>query len=254
MSEQTTTTNETTTEVEGAHASGVLFGNAETEQQAQQADEVKQTEGSQDGKGEGEQQQETEAVIKRPGKDATAEEWDAFYKSIGKPEKASDYEVSLPENDTRPPEQMEAERALIQEMFHEAGITPEQGAKLLEFRNKIFQEQTAAAQKAEAERVAAIKAKNETEAADLAKEWGERNDENMEYARRAIRQFMPADKNVASRMISAIEGVVGYRETIKMLHGIGKGLAEGDAAGLGETQGAAQKSTAEILYGGSAKQ
>jgi hypothetical protein len=70
----------------------------------------------------------------------------------------------------------------------------------------------------------------------------------MELARRAVRQFIPQAK--AGDVISALEERMGYAETIKFMHSIGKGLGEHDAPGLGGSPAAGKKSAAEILYGG----
>ena len=53
-----------------------------------------------------------------------------------------------------------------------------------------------------------------------------------------------------SDVVTALEDKLGYAETIKLLHSIGKGLAEHDAPGLGQQTGGGRKSIAEVLYGG----
>jgi hypothetical protein len=182
-------------------------------------------------------------ALKMPGKDAKPEEWAEFYKQVGVPEKAEAYDVQLVEGE--PPEMA----GMVQKMFKEANILPDQAAKLLEFRNKIAAEANAASAKAEADRITALDAKNKAEAADLANEWGQSTDAIPEFAKRATRQFLPGDKAVET--INALESVLGYKETIKFLHGIGKGLGEGDAAGLGNSaEGKPQKTLAERMYPG----
>ena len=67
-------------------------------------------------------------------------------------------------------------------------------------------------------------------------------------SKQAVQQFLPKGKE--ADVISAIESKLGYKETIKFLHSIGKGLAESDAAGLGSNNaGAPAKSLAERMYG-----
>ena len=93
----------------------------------------------------------------------------------------------------------------------------------------------------------AANVKNTAEATALQTEWGQAHPANMELARRAVQQFMPGDK--AAPAIAALEGVLGYKGTIQFLHGIGKGLGEGDAAGMGSNNtGAAPKTLAERMY------
>lgn len=188
------------------------------------------------------------AAIKRPGKDATPEEWAAFYKAIGAPETSDAYEVTIPEGAN------EAEIPLIQEMFKKANILPEQAAVLLEFRNKMFAEQTAAAAAAEEQRIAALDNQNKAEAAELTNEWGAQATANMEMARRGVTQFIDGDQARQMKVIASMESVLGYKDTMKFFHGIGKAIGEHDAAGLGSQNGqkAGSRSAAEVLYGGTA--
>lgn len=179
-----------------------------------------------------------------PGNDATPEQWAEFYKQAGAPEKAEDYQVTLPEGDDP------AVAPHIQELFKKAGILPHQAEVLLAERNRMFAEQSAAAQKAQADAEAAIDAKNKSEAADLANEWGARQTENMELVRRGATQFIDGGQDKQYRVIAAMEKELGYKETMKFFHGIGKAIGEHDAAGLGSPNGqkAPTKTAAEALY------
>lgn len=178
-----------------------------------------------------------------PGKDATAEDWAAFYKQLGAPEKAEDYKLPIPEGDDG------AFAKTAAEWFKDAGILPKQAEALAGKWNEFVASQQQAADKAEADRAAAMHAKNTAEQADLRNEWGQQHTANMEFARRAAAQFFP--KEQAAPVIEAIESVLGYKATIQMLHRIGQGLAEHDAtAGLGGAgnKGASEKSLAERMY------
>ena len=177
-----------------------------------------------------------------PGKDATPEEWAAFYGQLGRPETPEGYELPLPEGD---------DGAFAKEMapiLHKHGVTAAQAKGLAEDWNAMAQAQQAQAQAAEAQRIAALDSKNRAEAAELANEWGQANEANMHFAKLAVGQFFPKEK--AAGIISAIESQVGYKETIKFLYGIGKGLGEHDAAGMGQPTAVQEKSLAERLYGG----
>lgn len=184
-------------------------------------------------------------AVKKPGKDATPEEWAEFYKSIGAPETADAYEIALPDGDAA------ENAALIQTMFKEANILPEQAAKLLEFRNKIFGEQTAAAAAAEQARITALDTKNKAEVAELTNEWGASATANFEMARRGVQQFIPGDQARHDAVIGAMEQAIGTKAAIKFFHDIGKSIGEHDAAGLGANNGGtpAPKSHADVLYG-----
>ncbi len=181
-------------------------------------------------------------AVKLPGKDATPEQWAEFYKAIGAPEKAEDYKLPVPEGDDG------AFAKTAAEWFKDAGVLPQQAEKLATAWNQFAEAQMAALDKQEADRVAALHAKNTAEAAELKNEWGQRFDENQEFARRAVRQFLP--KENAAAVITALENAIGYKATIQMLHSIGKGLGEHDATpGLGAaTGGIPSKSLAERLY------
>lgn len=181
-------------------------------------------------------------AVKLPGKDATPEQWAEFYKQIGAPDKAEAYELPLPEGDS-------GEFAkTASEWFKEAGLLPQQ-AKALAIRwNEFTLAQQKAYEVSEQARIQALDAKNKEEDASLRTEWGQKHDGNLELARRAARQFFPKDK--VSDVVTALEDKLGYAETIKLLHSIGKGLAEHDAPGLGQQTGGGRKSIAEVLYGG----
>lgn len=135
------------------------------------------------------------------------------------------------------------------EWFKDAGVLPRQAEALAGKWNEYVAAQAAAFDKAEADRVAALHAKNTAEKQDLMNEWGQRATENLEFAKRAVAQFIPKDK--AADVIGALEGVLGYKGAIQFLHGVGKGLGEHDAtAGMGQAgaAGAPQKSLAERMF------
>lgn len=181
-------------------------------------------------------------TVKLPGKDATPEQWADFYKSIGAPDKADAYELPLPEGDS-------GEFAkTASEWFKEAGLLPQQAKALATRWNEFTLAQQKAYEVSEQARIQALDTKNKAEEVALRTEWGQKHDGNMELARRAARQFIPQDK--VSDVVTALEDKLGYAETIKLLHSIGKGLAEHDAPGLGQQTGGGRKSIAEVLYGG----
>lgn len=181
-------------------------------------------------------------AVKLPGKDATPEQWSEFYKQIGAPDKAEAYELPLPEGDS-------GEFAkTASEWFKEAGLLPQQAKALATRWNEFTLAQQKAYEVSEQARIQALDAKNKEEDASLRTEWGQKHDGNLELARRAARQFFPKDK--VSDVVTALEDKLGYAETIKLLHNIGKGLAEHDAPGLGQQTGGGRKSIAEVLYGG----
>jgi hypothetical protein len=180
-------------------------------------------------------------ALSLPGKDATPEQWSEFYKAIGAPDKAEAYELPVPEGDDG------AFAKTAAEWFKDAGLLPQQAQALASKWNEFATAQAQQAEQAEAARIQAMDTKNRAEEQSLKTEWGQAHEANMELAKRAVRQFIPGDK--APDVITALEDKLGYAETIKLLHSIGKGLGEHDAPGLGE-RAPARKDAASILYGG----
>jgi hypothetical protein len=184
-----------------------------------------------------------EPTVKLPGKDATPEQWAEFYKAVGAPDKAEAYELPVPEG-------QDGEFAkTAATWFKDAGLLPQQAQALAGKWNEFTAAQAAAAEAAETQRIAQLDQQNKVQEAALKNEWGQSHDANMELARRAVRQFIPTEK--AGDVIAALEDRLGYAETIKLMHSIGKGLGEHDAPGLGRAPAPGRKSAAEILYGGS---
>jgi hypothetical protein len=182
------------------------------------------------------------AALVMPGKDATPEEWSAFYAQIGRPETPEGYELPLPEGDTG-----EFAKTMAP-ILHKHGVTAEQAKGLAADWNAMVAAQVAEMDAADVAHATAMNVKNTAEAADLKNEWGEAHDANMHFAKLAVQQFMPAKK--AGDVIAAIESKIGYKATIQFLHGIGKGLGEHDAAGMGANNSAPPKTLAERLYPG----
>lgn len=182
------------------------------------------------------------AALTMPGKDATPEEWSAFYAQIGRPETPEGYELPVPEGDSG---EFAKQMAPI---LHKHGVSAEQAKGLAADWNAMVAAQVAEMDAADAAHAVAMNSKNTAEAAALKNEWGQAHDANMHFAKLAVQQFMPADK--AGDVIAAIESKLGYKATIQFLHGIGKGLGEHDAAGMGANNSAPAKTLAERLYPG----
>lgn len=177
-----------------------------------------------------------------PSKDATSEEWAAFYAQIGRPETPEGYELPVPEGDSG---EFAKQMAPV---LHKHGVTAEQAKGLAADWNAMVAAQVAEMNAADAAAAAALNAKNTAEATALKNEWGQAHDANMHFAKLAVQQFIPSDK--AGDVIAAIESKLGYRATIEFLHGIGKGLGEHDAAGMGANNSSPVKSLAQRLYPG----
>lgn len=191
------------------------------------------------------------AAVALPGPDATPDQWKTFYKALGAPESGDGYQLPVPEG---------GDAAFAKEaatMMAEAGLLPRQAEALAKWWNDKAAALTAAqsdqAAQAEAAKLREQHAANTADEATLRQEWGAQHDANMEAAKRAVRQFItpmaPAGKT--SALVAAIEGVVGYGATMRMMHAIGKGLMTGQAHGLGGDGQQVQqpaKTLAERLY------
>lgn len=171
-----------------------------------------------------------------PSQDAAPEAWDNFYKQMGRPDTPEGYALELPEGD-------KGEFAKhITPLLHQAGLTQHQAAAL----SKGWNELQAAAQKEAQQAELAKAAKQEAEAEDLRKEWGEQYDTNIEMAARAKAQFLPEER--ADAIIDAIAGVVGVKSALSIMQSIGKSLSEDSAAGLGGHGTKGKLSVADALF------
>lgn len=184
--------------------------------------------------------EDTPPALTMPGKDATPEQWSEFYKQIGRPDTPDAYELPIPEGDDG------AFAKQVAPLLHKNGITAAQAQGLAADWNAMQAEAVAAQQAQQAAEVQALATKNAAEANELRTEWGEANDANTHLARLAVQQFIPAEQ--APQVINALESVLGYKETVKLLHGIGKGLGEADAAGLGAGNNGERPSMAKRLW------
>lgn len=169
----------------------------------------------------------TPPALTLPGKDADAGAWKAYYKAIGAPETGDSYELPMPEG--ADPEFAKAAAAKMADL----GFLPHQAKGIAAWLNEQTAAKQAAAAKIASDAATAQESKVTAEDAALKNEWGERYTGNIETAKRAVRQFMPADAKVAAGAIEALEKALGYAETMKMLHKIGAGLAEGTLRGDG---------------------
>lgn len=179
-------------------------------------------------------------AVALPGADATPEQWGEFYAKLGRPETPDAYQMEIPEGDDG------AFAKQVAPLLHEAGITGKQAEILSKGWNQMRADAEATIAQAETDAAAAQNTQNQAEAAALKTEWGQQHEANMHFAKQAAKQFLPPEH--AGDIIAAIESKVGYRKTIEILHAIGKGLGEHDAAGLGSKTEGQEKSLAERMY------
>lgn len=185
-----------------------------------------------------------------PGKDADATAWKAFYKAIGAPENAQGYELPVAEGQD-PAFAKEAAGWMA-----EAGLLPHQAKALAEKWNahvaSLTEAQKTAATQAETAKQTQIDTSIQTDQTAVKNEWQGNYDANMKLASEAGRQFLePAfGKDGARELVGFAIEKFGWAKTTKMLHSLGKGLAEGTARGLDGAQGnGAARDPAQVLYG-----
>ena len=181
-----------------------------------------------------------ENALALPGTDATPEQWAEFYGKLGRPETPDDYVMEVPDGDDG------AFAKQVAPLLHEAGVTAKQAEILSKGWNQMRADALAQIAAAESADATARNTQNTAEAEALKTEWGQQHEANMHHAQQAVKQFLPAEH--AADIISAIESKVGYRKTIEMLHAIGKGLGEHDAAGLSSASAGQGKSLAQRMY------
>lgn len=158
------------------------------------------------------------------------EGWNRVYDALGRPKTADDYKLPVPEGDT-------GEFAKIASgKFHELGLTAEQAQGLAAWWNET---QTGKMQEYTQQTVA----KQEADLQSLKSEWGAAYDENLEYGRRAAREY-----GLDQGKLEKIEAALGTGEMVKLLAQIGRAQGESSfvdgnsgSKGFGMTPEAAQQ-------------
>lgn len=182
-------------------------------------------------------------ALKLPGKDATPEDWKAFYAKLGAPENADGYKLEVPEG------QDPAFAKLAAGKFAELGILPQQAEGLTKWFNEQSAAATQAAEKIEADAVIAQQAKAKADDDALKNEFqGEGYAKMKETAGKAVREFFPGTKEEQTAALSALEGVMGYGGLYRFLNKIGTGLAEGALRGADQGNRAEQKPLANMMF------
>lgn len=152
-----------------------------------------------------------------PNDHSTPEEISEFYKKVGRPEKPEDYRFKLPEGLKE--DSLDKDRlTLWRKELYEAGMSAKQAERVMS--RYIAEEHTArqsavqAAEKQQTDWVQAIK-----------QEWAGKFDENMNYARLALKDFG------SKELIQALEesGFGSHPEVVKSFAQIGRMLADDKA-------------------------
>jgi hypothetical protein len=164
-------------------------------------------------------------ALRMPGEDATADDWNAFYAKLGRPEKPDGYELKL-NAETVPTDFPYDEQSAIEfrNWAHDAGLTPKQAQVL---HDKFVGHQ--ASQLGATREVSATKEANAHRA--IVQEWGAPETptykQNVELAGRAINQLGLKEALVESGAISA-DGAIRHPAIAKAMAKVGKELYSED--------------------------
>jgi hypothetical protein len=143
-----------------------------------------------------------ERIVKLPGAKDAPEAWGEVFTRLGKPAKAEEYKIDVPQG---------ADPNFAKEMaplLHGADLTQAQAAKLAAGWNKV---QEAKAQQVQAEHA--------TQAAKLKSEWGGEFDKKAALVDKAATQF-----GMTAEMVTALKNAVGPYAAMNFLHNIGAKL------------------------------
>lgn len=146
---------------------------------------------------------------------------DEFYRKLGRPQEPSQYEFKLPEGAAMD----EAFAGSMKEVFHKAGLTPQQAQAISEAYGSFMVEDSSKSQE-EYEQATQV------QEAQLQKDWGEGYDRMLGLAKQTV-----AELGIPGEAIDGIESVMGYSETMKLVADIGKRLLEDNFAGEGTRTG-----------------
>ena len=149
-------------------------------------------------------------TIPKLPENATPEEIEVFYESLGKPESPKGYAIPKPEGSESDPKMVE----WAQNTFYGANLSKHQA----EFIGKEFNTFMDNVVKADLERRASMLAQTE---GSLKQEWGDKFDGNVELVRRVWEKF--TNSEIKAFLEEDHKGPIGNHPSfIKFLHGIGK--------------------------------
>jgi len=163
---------------------------------------------------------------------ATPEETDAYYKSLGRPDKAEDYKIDLPQGADN------SFAKAIAPILHKHGLSAKQVEGLSRDYNGLIAQ-------IQQDRNKAYEAQSAQEEAELKRELGTTYDSKIAHAQRAAKFF-----EFSVEDISAMESVFGYKALMQKFIKIGESFKEepNNPAGAASKGNNAPKSFADIMY------
>lgn len=163
--------------------------------------------------------QSPDRVIVLPKDTDPPEAWNDVFKKLGRPEKAEEYELPVPDGQ---PKELAGNAA---RWFHELGIPKGAAQKLTERWNNFVKETTQAQQ-------AKITEEHGKQVETLKQEWGAEYNANAALVDKAAEAF-----GVTQEVLTALKNTMGPAATMKFFHSIGSKLGvegrfvEGDGGG-----------------------
>lgn len=162
-----------------------------------------------------------------PKPDSPQEEWDLFYRAIGRPDTPDGYDVKIEGAD----EEILNE---FKQFAHQKGLTKQQVEALGEFWNNLQQKSTEMLEQQ-------IEQLRETALTELQKEWGKDFDKELEVARRAVQAL--ADEETME-LLNA--GLGNDPRVIRLFNKVGKMLGEDTLSALPAMSGHSADAKAEL--------
>lgn len=168
--------------------------------------------------------------IAKPSANWTPDQWNEFYSATGRPPKPEDYEIKVPDGMTVPAEELTAWR---KELF-DLGLSKAQVAKLTD----KFYASEGARMKATQD---SAQAQIQTWENEIKAEFGDKFDENVNFARFAIKEF--GNQNLMKLLDSS--GFGSHPEVVKFFATVGRKLADSGTIGGANSSANAGRLTPE---------
>lgn len=170
-----------------------------------------------------------EGVLPKPKSDWGDEQWGKFYAELGRPEAPDKYEIQVQVADDAPAGaqgMIEARLQDVRQAAFDAGLTPQQWAKLSQYVHTSVSGELAAAQ-------SEARAYQQEVVQQLRSEWGEGYKENIEWANAALNEFSRETGFDAQSMLGLTVMVDGkqvklgdYAPFIKLATAVGRRFAD----------------------------
>jgi hypothetical protein len=160
--------------------------------------------------------------LPKPNEKWNADQWNDFYKQIGRPESPDNYQPPKFEDENLAKALNADKFKEFSKVFHEAGLTQSQSDKIVSsFLQSEMQQSSAQNQAREAHL--------NQEFVGLQQEWGDKFDSNLDLAKMAFKKF----GNDKLTEVLNNSGLDSHPDMIRFFNSVGKMLGESKALGSG---------------------